>query len=153
MEPITEAEALQFLKEAMVAHVGVVLNDEPYVTPMSFVVDGQSIFFRTKPGKRFEAIESNPKVCIEVSHFDEVTGDWMSVVVRDKTVERTDESTATRTVALLLDKYEAVLGSPLGHGGMQPMSSFPHVVEVPIEEITGMTSGRGFSFRTRPGRL
>lgn len=153
MEPITEAEALQFLKEAMVAHVGVVLNDEPYVTPMSFVVDGQSIFFRTKPGKRFEAIESNPNVCIEVSHFDEVTGDWMSVLVRGKAVARLDESTASRTVTLLLDKYEAVLGSPLGRGGMQPMSTFPHVIEVPIEEITGMTSGRGFSFRTRPGRL
>jgi hypothetical protein len=56
-------------------------------------------------------------------------------------------------VELLMNKYEAVLGSPLGRGGLQPMASFPHVVAVEIEEISGMTSGRGFSYRTRPGRL
>jgi len=153
MEPITEAEALQFLNEAMVAHIGVVQDGEPYVTPMSFVVDRQSILFRTKPGRRFEAIASNPMVCVEVSHFDESTGDWISVVVRGNAVERTDEATTSRTVTLLMDKYRAVLGSPLGHGGLQPMATFPHVIEVPIAEISGMVSGRGFSYRTRPGRL
>jgi nitroimidazol reductase NimA-like FMN-containing flavoprotein (pyridoxamine 5'-phosphate oxidase superfamily) len=153
LEPISEEEALEFLRDAMVAHLGVVHDGEPYVTPMSFVLDGRRLLFRTKPGKRFEAIEENPKVCIEVSRFDEETGDWMSVVVKGKAVERTDEKTTSHAVELLLEKYSAVLGSPLGTGGLQPMATFPHVLEVGIEEISGMTSGRGFSFRTRPGRL
>ena len=51
-----------------------------YVTPMSFVLMGDEGCSRTKPGRRFEAIESNPMVCIEVSRFDESTGDWVSVV-------------------------------------------------------------------------
>ncbi len=153
MEPITEAEARQFLTEAMVAHIGVIANGEPYVTPMSFVVDGNRLLFRTKLGKRFEAIEANPVVCIEVSRFDEASGDWTSVMVKGKAMERDDEPTTARTIELLLHKYETVLGSPLGHGGLQPMASFPHVIEVPIDEITGMSSGRGFSYRTRPGRL
>jgi nitroimidazol reductase NimA-like FMN-containing flavoprotein (pyridoxamine 5'-phosphate oxidase superfamily) len=92
-------------------------------------------------------------VSIEVSSFDEVTGDWTSVVAKGRAEEQLDEPTTSRTVELLLDKYQAVLGSPLGHGGMQPMASFPHVIAVPIDEITGMSSGRGFSYRTRPGRL
>ncbi|HSJ85563.1 MAG TPA: pyridoxamine 5'-phosphate oxidase family protein [Acidimicrobiia bacterium] len=153
MEPISEAEALEFLRDAMVAHIGVIHEGEPYVTPMSFVVDGRRLLFRTKPGKRFEAIESHPKVCIEVSRYDESTGDWTSVLVRGQAVERTDDATTERAVELLREKYSAALGSPLGHGGLQPLASFPHVVEVPIEEISGMASGRGFSYRTRPGRL
>jgi nitroimidazol reductase NimA-like FMN-containing flavoprotein (pyridoxamine 5'-phosphate oxidase superfamily) len=153
MDPISETEALEFLSEAMVAHLGVVEDGEPYVTPMSFVVDGRRLLFRTKPGKRFEAIERNPRVCIEVSRFDEESGDWVSVVVRGTASERTDEATTSHAVEMLLEKYAAVLGSPLGTGGLQPMASFPHVLEVSIDEITGMTSGRGFSFRTRPGRL
>ncbi len=153
MEPMTEGDALHFLSTAMVAHIGVVSAGDPYVTPMSFVVDGRRILFRTKPGKRLEAIEANPVVSIEVSTFDETSGTWMSVVVKGRAIERVDDETAARAVELLLDKYQAVLGSPFGHGGLQPMASFPHVVEVPIEEITGMTSGSGFSFRTRPGRL
>ena len=153
MDEITESEALQFLTESMVAHIGVIVDEEPYVTPISFVVEGNRVLFRTKPGKRFEAIEANPAVCIEVSVFDETTGDWTSVVVRGKTQERTDEATASHTIDLLFEKYADALGSPLSHGGLQPMAAFPHVIEVPIENMTGMTSGRGFSYRTRPGRL
>lgn len=153
MEPIDQAEAMQFLTESMVAHIGVVADDEPYVTPMSFVVDGNRVLFRTKPGKRFEAIEANPVVCIEVSQFDSVTGDWTSVVVRGRARERNDDETTALAISLLLEKYQAVVGTPLGHGGLQPMASFPHVIEVPIDEISGMNSGRGFSYRTRPGRL
>lgn len=153
MESIDETEALEFLRDAMVAHLGVVLDGEPYVTPMSFVLDGRRLLFRTKPGKRFEAIEANPRVCVEVSHFDDESGDWVSVVVKGTAIERTDEPTTSHAVEMLLEKYSAVLGSPLGTGGLQPMASFPHVLEVSIDEITGMTSGRGFSYRTRPGRL
>lgn len=153
MEPISEEEALQLLAGAMVAHIGVIRDGKPYVTPMSFVLDGRRLLFRTKPGMRLEAIEANPSVSIEVSDFDEVTGDWVSVVVTGSAAERTDEPTTTRTVELLFQKYESVLGSPLGHGGLQPMATFPHVIEVTIEGITGMSSGRGFAFRTRPGRL
>ena len=153
MDEITESEALQFLTESMVAHIGVIVDEEPYVTPISFVVEGNRVLFRTKPGKRFEAIEANPAVCIEVSVFDETTGDWTSVVVRGKAQERTDEATASHTIDLLFEKYADALGSPLSHGGLQPMAAFPHVIEVPIENMTGMTSGRGFSYRTRPGRL
>jgi nitroimidazol reductase NimA-like FMN-containing flavoprotein (pyridoxamine 5'-phosphate oxidase superfamily) len=153
MEPTTDAEALDFLEHEMVAHLGVIDDGKPYVTPMSFVLDGKRLLFRTKPGRRFEAIESNPMVCIEVSRFDESTGEWVSVVVEGKAVERIDDATTTRTVELLLEKYASVLGSPLGTGGLQPMASFPHVLEVSIDEMTGMSSGRGFSFRTRPGRL
>ena len=153
MEQMPDNEAIGFLSRSKVAHIGVISDGVPYVTPMSFVVDGDRILFRTKPGKRLEAIESNPVVCIEASQFDEETGDWTSVVVTGRAEERSDDETTARAVELLLEKYEAVLGSPLGHGGLQPMASFPHVIEVPIEEITGMTSGQGFSFRTRPGRL
>lgn len=153
MEPISEEEALRLLTEEMVAHLGVVHEGRPYVTPVSFVIDGRRLLFRTKPGKRFEAIQANPDVCVEVSRFDDSTGDWESVVVDGTAFERTDDETTTKTVEMLFEKYESVLGSPLGHGGLQPVAAFPHVIEVTINEISGMSSGRGFAFRTRPGRL
>lgn len=153
MDEITREEALRFLAEAQVAHIGVISEGEPYVTPMSFVLDGERILFRTQPGKRFNAILGTPKVSIEVSHFEPEGGEWVSVIVTGEGTENTDPVTAARTVELLLKKYEKAIGSPLSHGALQPMSGFPHVVEVHISEITGMSSGRGFSRRTRPGRL
>ena len=123
------------------------------MTPMSFVVDGDRILFRTKPGKRYEAMLENPVVSIEASTFDRQTGDWTSVIVRGRAAEADDDATITLTVQLLFQKYGTVLGSPLSRSGIQPMASFPHMVKVPIGEITGMTSGGGFAMRTRPGRL
>ena len=153
MEAITAEQARRFLDESLVAHIGVISEGSPYVTPMSFVVDDDRILFRTKPGKRHEAMLENPVVSIEASTFDEETGDWTSVIVRGRAAEAPDDATITLTVHLLFQKYGTVLGSPLSRGEIQPMASFPHVVQVPIEEITGMTSGGGFAMRTRPGRL
>jgi len=153
MEPISELEALKFLEAAPVAHIGVVADGVPYVTPMSFVMDGKRILFRTKPGRRFAAIEANPIVSIEVSEFNDENGEWKSVVVRGRASTTTDSETARVTVEKLLSKYEKVLGSPLSRGRIQPLASFPHVVAIEIEEISGMTSSGTFGARTRPGRL
>ena len=144
MDSITADRAKRFLEESLVAHIGVISVGEPYVTPMSFVVDGDRILFRTQPGKRYEAMLENPAVSIEASTFDNETGDWTSVIVNGKAAEADDDATISLTVQFLLRKCR---------GGFQPMASFPHVVEVPIDEITGMTSGGGFAMRTRPGRL
>ena len=153
METITAERAKHFLDESLVAHVGVISEGEPYVTPMSFVVDGDRILLRTKPGKRYEAILKNPVVSIEASTFDNETGDWTSVIVKGRATKASDDATIALAVQLLLHKYDTALGSPLSRGEIQPMASFPHVVQVSIDEITGMTSGGRFAMRTRPGRL
>lgn len=153
MEPITDAAARTFLEESSVAHIGVVIDGEPYVTPMSFVVLGDRILFRTKPGRRFSGIEQNPVVSIEASKFDDESGDWTSVIVKGTASVVNDDETIQATLSGLFDKYRQVLGSPLSRGGIQPSASFPHVVAVQMEEISGMSSSGPFSVRTRPGRL
>jgi len=113
MESITAEQARRFLDESLVAHIGVISEGEPYVTPISFVVDEDRILFRTKPGKRHEAMLENPVVSIETSTFDKETGDWTSVIVRGRAAEVDDDATITLTVQLLFQKYGTVLGSPL----------------------------------------
>ncbi len=153
MEPITDAAAREFLEKSQVAHIGVVIDGEPYVTPMSFIVIGDRILFRTKPGRRYSGIEQNPVVSVEASHFDEESGDWTSVIVKGTAAVIRDDETIQATLSGLFEKYRQALGSPLSRGGIQPIASFPHVVEILIEEISGMSSSGPFSVRTRPGRL
>jgi nitroimidazol reductase NimA-like FMN-containing flavoprotein (pyridoxamine 5'-phosphate oxidase superfamily) len=156
MESLTRDEALEILTGEYVAHLGVVSNGAPYVTPMSFVVDGDRILFRTMAGRKLDAIKSNPTVCIEVSRYDEETGDWVSVIVEGDAHLLADDATETRQaiVALIFDKYEKVIGSPLSAGGgLLPLGGYPQVIEVPIGRIAGMASGRGMHARTKPGRM
>lgn len=153
MQQLSTAEAYRLLREAPVAHLGVISEGKPYVIPMSFVVDGERLLFRTKPGRKFSALEESPTVCVETSTFDEETGAWTSVLVTGTAKESDDQATRQKTIEWLFTKYARALGSPLDRGGLQPLTGFPHVIEVHIEEITAFSSGGAFSPRTRPGRL
>jgi nitroimidazol reductase NimA-like FMN-containing flavoprotein (pyridoxamine 5'-phosphate oxidase superfamily) len=153
MDPMTIEETIRFLSEALVAHLGLISEGKPYVTPMSFVLDHGRILFRTQPGRKLEAIAESPSVCIEACSFDESTGDWLSVIVNGRAAETIDPAVGERAIALLLEKYANQLGSPLGIGGLQPLASMPHLIEVVIDDVSGMTSGSSFGPRTRPGRL
>ena len=81
------------------------------------------------------------------------TEDWTSVIAKGTAAVANDDETVQTALAGLFEKYRKVLGSPLSRGGMQPISSFPHVVSIEISELTGMSSSGPFSMRTRPGRL
>lgn len=154
MEPLTREQAFDLLGREPVAHLGLILDGEPCVYPMSYVLDGERILFRTMAGAKLDGIRANPRVCIEVSTFDAETGDWQSVIVRG-TASFVDSDTARQNlIAQLFEKYEKVMGSPLSAGGgLMPLGGQPYVLEVPIEEISGMSSHGGFRIRTKPGRL
>ena len=153
MDAMTRDEALRVLAEAPVAHIGMISDGRPYVTPMSFIVEGDSILFRTTGGRKMEALRQDPRVCIEVSKFDSESGEWASVIVTGSAVEVGDSRIGQLAIGKLYEKYAHALGDPLSRGGLQPLQGLPHVIEVEIEEISGMCSGSGFAPRTRPGRL
>lgn len=153
MDALTRDEALALLDECLVAHIGLVDHGTPYVTPMSYVRDADRILFRTQAGRRLDALRRDPSVCIEVSSFDEQSGDWASVIVTGTAEETSDSTTKQLAVDGLFQKYAQALGDPLSPGGLQPLPGMPHVIVVEIDEITGLSSGRGFKPRTRPGRL
>jgi len=154
MESVSREEALEVLADQPVAHLGIVVDDIPYVTPMSFVLNRDRILFRTMAGKKLDGIRANPTVCIETADYNPETGDWVSVIVRGTARLVDDPATRQELIALIYDKYEKVMGSPLsGGGGLMPLGGTPYVIEVPIDEISGMSSGRGMQVRTKPGRL
>ena len=154
MEPLDREQAFDLLRREPVAHLAMSLEGEPYVCPMSFVVDGERILFRTMAGRKLDGIRANPRVCVEVSSFDDETGDWQSVIVHGTARFVDSDATTQKTIAQLFAKYEKVMGSPMSAGGgLMPLGGQPYVIEVPIEEISGMSSNGGFRIRTKPGRL
>ena len=153
MESLSREESLRLLEDAPVAHIGLISEGRPYVTPMSFVVVGERILFRTTGGKKLRALRSAPSVCIEVCRYDDQSGDWASVIVTGTATEIDDSQLGQLTVTKLYEKYSRALGNPLSRGGLQPLRGLSHVIEVEIDDISGMSSGSPFALRTRPGRL
>lgn len=49
-----------------VCHLGLAVDDEPYVVPISFGYDGATVFFHTaKRGRKIDMITANPRACVE----------------------------------------------------------------------------------------
>ena len=141
MQPVSEYETMMFLRSAPIAHIGVISEEEPYVTAVSFVVVGRELRFRTGPGRRLDALRARPRVCVEVCSMEADSGEWMSVVAWGDAREETAADVVVETVELLLEKYRDVLGDPIRFTGLQPLPAFPHVVTVELDTVTGMRSG------------
>lgn len=151
MQDLTTDQARQLLSEAMVAHLAVIDEGEPYVTPISFVIVDDAVCVRTGPGRRVDAIAASPRVCVEASEFEVDSGNWRSVIAWGE-AELLEDDTETRDIVLaLMEKYRSAIGSPLSPGGAFPETGV--IIRIPIERISGRASGSFFSVRTRPGRL
>ncbi len=152
MDPLSSEDARQLLETQEVAHIAVLSEGEPYVSPVSYVMAGDELIFRTGPGKRLAAIGEHPRVCIEVTSYDAASGEWTSAIAWGDAYVVEDGLRSADTVALLLDKYRHVMGSPLTFGAGVPMSE-PVIVAVRLTEISGRSSGSFLGPRSRPGRL
>ncbi len=153
MEPITQAQCHRLLAEEPVAHLAVVTGGEPYVTPTSFVQLNDAIYLRTGPGRRLAALLEGGRCCIEVSRYSNDQGDWESVLVWGTAEMVEDQGEEANAIGLLLVKYRNVFGSALAFSRPTPLAPSEVVVKVPIDEMSGRSSGAGFAPRTRPGRL
>ena len=154
MDELSLERGRQVLEDGLVGHLGVISEGEPYVAPISYVVVNGRICFKTGPGRRAEAIRSSPRVCFETSHVDQSTGYWESVVVWGDAGEITDAFEAQTVISALVAKYRPVMGSPLSPGpNDMGLGEADIVIGLPIETITGRTSGSFFHIATRPGRL
>jgi nitroimidazol reductase NimA-like FMN-containing flavoprotein (pyridoxamine 5'-phosphate oxidase superfamily) len=152
MDVLDGVRSRDLLDEAPYAVIAVTSRGRPYVTPISFVRNGELLCFRSGPGERMDALRADPAACISIVAFHEDTGRWESVLVRGDVSFVADEEECAGVVERLLAKYrrfEPALGIAL------PELAAPDAVTftVPISDMTGRSSGSSPVPRTRPGRL
>lgn len=151
MEDLNREAAITVLAAQHVAHIGVVANGEPYVSPISFAVIGDELFFRTGLGRRLRAILDHPRVCIEASVTDDQG--WDSVIVWGDAYQIEDPQKQAEIIEALLEKYSESIDSVLSFSRPSPVADDSSVVGVPLSDVSGRTSGRGLDPALRPGRL
>jgi nitroimidazol reductase NimA-like FMN-containing flavoprotein (pyridoxamine 5'-phosphate oxidase superfamily) len=152
MQELVESRIRVLLADEPVAHVGVIAWGKPYVTPVSYVWLDDSLWFRTGPGMRLDAITANPEISAEISRFDFDTGYWESVVLAGTGEVIDDPDAGDEVERALRKKYRRITRSALD----MPPDVVPRegsVVRVTVESISGRSSGAGLDGPARPGRL
>lgn len=147
---LSAEECARVLSEGRIAHIGCNSQGEPYVTPMSYVVVDGDLYFRTGPGRRTEALRSDPRSCVEITILRE--GDaWESVMFWGDARFIEDPDQQARVVGELLRKYHSE--SALGSSSPSILPAEHPIVVITPESLTGRASGGGLGSKTRPGRL
>ncbi|RYZ03341.1 MAG: pyridoxamine 5'-phosphate oxidase family protein [Myxococcales bacterium] len=64
-------------------------DNQPYVVPISFAVEGESIYAFSLAGQKIDWMRENPRVCLEADWLNS-SSDWTSGVVMGRYEELTD---------------------------------------------------------------
>ncbi|MCX8125597.1 MAG: pyridoxamine 5'-phosphate oxidase family protein [Dehalococcoidia bacterium] len=77
---MTVEEAVSLLKKHKHGRLGLALNNEPYVVPVSYgYKDGRIYFHSALKGKKIDLMKSNSRVCFEIDEWEKDKG-WASVI-------------------------------------------------------------------------
>jgi nitroimidazol reductase NimA-like FMN-containing flavoprotein (pyridoxamine 5'-phosphate oxidase superfamily) len=149
MTTLNAVECAQVLEQARVAHLACIAAGEPYVTPMSFVMIGGVLYFRTALGRRVDALRQDPRVSVSAAKIGE-DDSWRSVLIRGTARFVDDRRIEEDVVAALIHKYG---NSPLSFSKPTILPKERPVVAVDPVETTGRASGDPLSPGIHPGRV
>ena len=129
-----ESDAL--LRSQRLARLGCVSDGYPYVVPINYVYDGESVLSHSLPGRKIEAMRAAPRVCLQV---DEVRDqfNWKSVLVFGTFEELTGSDERSRALNLLLSLFPRLtpVESLIAEDANAPA---PVVYRVRVERLTGI---------------
>ncbi|HEX8795162.1 MAG TPA: pyridoxamine 5'-phosphate oxidase family protein [Polyangiaceae bacterium] len=83
MGELTTAEIDEVLRAEVLGRIGCVVHGWPYVVPVNYAYDGESIFAQGPEGLKVRAMRQHPRVCFEVEQIGSASK-WKTVVVRGR---------------------------------------------------------------------
>ncbi len=96
----------QVLRSEVVGHLGCYADGRTYVTPMSYVYDGDYIYGHAVDGLKLRMMRVHPPVCFQVDHIENLAN-WVSVIVWGEFEEIPDDA-AQDAMQLFLDRMEPI---------------------------------------------
>jgi len=137
---------LKIVRDCEVCRLGLAVDGEPYVVPVSFGFDGESVFFHTaKEGKKIDMMTANPRVCVQFERNVKLVTDdndacsWTfnfeSVIGFGRVVELVSDEEKTRGFNRIMQHYSKRDWPYAG-----PRLNATRVWRVDLEVLTGKSS-------------
>lgn len=101
IEEMRESEARELLGRLNYAHLAVARDNIPYVVPVHYAFDGESLFIYTTEGKKADIIRVNPEVCMQAEDVED-NENWKSVMVAGTAEQLSNEDERQKALDLIL---------------------------------------------------
>ena len=138
---MTDSECREALRRATVGRLACAKDNQPYVVPISFMIDGDHLYAFATLGQKIEWMRTNPRVCLEID--ERIARErWQSVVVFGTYEELPDvpKFAAARTKAQELLQKHAMWWQPAcvcDDERDTPHSDEPIAFRINITRMTG----------------
>ena len=141
IDEMTTQECTAFLTRATVARLGCALDNQPYVVPIHFTMDGAYVYVFSTSGQKVKWMRANPKVCVQTDEIKSES-EWVSVIVNGEYQELPEpQYSAERqhAISLLAKRYHWWLNA-LGERQMRvgDRSIEPLFFRIRIESMSGL---------------
>jgi hypothetical protein len=141
IQEMTREASLQFLARKGVGRLACARDGQPYITPFSFVLDGDCLYSFSTVGQKIEWMRMNPLVCVQADEL-ETPQKWSSVIIYGRYTELTKEAEYTddrqRAYSLLQKRplwWEPAYVKTILHGKKRELE--PVYFRIQISEISG----------------
>jgi nitroimidazol reductase NimA-like FMN-containing flavoprotein (pyridoxamine 5'-phosphate oxidase superfamily) len=140
MKTLTQDKARELLNSARVGRLGCVDNGEPYIVPINYLFEDDSIYSHSLPGRKIDALRAHPRACLQI---DEVWDyfEWRSVIAYGNFEEILVPADRKSILGKLLVHfpYLTPVESVMAQDAGAPESI---VFRIRVDRITGVTEGR-----------
>lgn len=141
IQEMTRDASLQFLARKGVGRLACARDGQPYITPFSFVLDGDCLYSFSTVGQKIEWMRINPLVCVEADDV-ETPQKWSTVIVlgRYEELPKTPQYEDTRQFAYSLLQCHPQWWEPgyvrtILHGEERPLE--PICFRIHMSHISG----------------
>ena len=136
---ISDEQARELLRSSRVGRLGCIVNGEPYIVPINFTFEDNSVYSHSLPGKKITALKENPRACVQV---DEIKSDlsWSSVLAFGNFEEIVKATERKEILSKLLKRF--ALLTPVESAIAQDGSPLEVIIyRIKIDRITGVSEG------------
>ena len=139
MRELLEQETRSLLTLARVGRLGCVVDGEPYIVPINYVFEDDSIYSHSLPGRKLDALRAHPRACVQVDEIeDDLT--WRSAIAFGNFEEIRVPGDRRSILSKLLARFPLL--TPVESVMVQDAAAPDSVVfRIRIDRLTGMAEG------------
>jgi len=136
---LSEAEARQLISSDKVGRLGCMVDGGPYVVPINYFFDEDSIYSHSMPGLKIDALRKTPRACLQVDEVKDALN-WQSVIAFGSFEEISAPEKRSEILGKLLSRFPLLtpVESVLAQDAAPPQSI---VFRIRIDRITGVAEG------------
>jgi len=92
LKTLSNDDAREIFKSAKVARLGCIVNGEPYVVPISCLLEQNYLYSHSLNGMKIAALRENPRACVQVDEIESELS-WRSAIAfgRYEEITKPDE--------------------------------------------------------------